>query len=97
MPDLTREDLEGRAGDIRQVDTRRWEVLRDLELAGEKLTAGDLIRLEEAPPEDVLPIAERIAEELPPQERTILLYRYDPQIFRRHETSTLLPLYRAFE
>ncbi len=96
IPDLSRSDLQDATG-VREIDPHRWKVLRDQTFAGVDVTAGDLIRLEETPPEYVLPIAERVAEELPGGERTILLYRYDPQIFRRYETSRLLPLYRAFE
>lgn len=96
MPELSRADLQGIEG-IRQIDDHRWEVLRSQTLADVKVTIGDVIRLEETPPEYVLPIAERVAEELPDENRTILIYRYDPQIFLRYETNRLLPLYRAFE
>ena len=97
LPDITGEDLQGRPADFRQVAPERWQVLRVTEVEGARLEPGDEIRVEESPPEEVLPVAQLIADRLKDDDRTVILYRYDPLIFQRYETTRLLPLYRAFD
>ena len=96
LPEVTAAELARRA-EFRQVAPNRFVVLRKTDLRDQQLEPGDVIRTEEARPEEVLPIADLIADELRSEPRTIVLYRYDPQIFARHETNRLLPLYRAFD
>lgn len=96
IPEVTAAELADRR-EFRQIATNRFVARRQTELRGERLEPGDVIRTEEARPEEVLPVAGAIARELRSEPRTIVLYRYDPLIFARHETNRLLPLYRAFE
>lgn len=96
IPEVTAAEFM-RRGEFRQVATNRFVVLQRTDLRGEQLEPGDLIRTEESDPEKVLRVAELIAGALGRNPGTIVLYRYDPQIFERHETARLLPLYHAFD
>ena len=97
LPDLTNEYLQQRPADFQQVSAQRWRVMRVTEIEGTRLEPGDEIRVEESSPHIVLPIAQAVADELRSDTRTVILYRYDPLIFQRYETTRLLPLYRAFD
>jgi hypothetical protein len=96
IPEVTAGELAQR-GEFRQVAQNRFIVRQRTDLRGEQLERGDLIRTEESKPEEVLRVAELISGALGRGPGTVILYRYDPQIFERHETARLLPLYHAFD
>ncbi len=96
LPDLDSASIAA-SGLARNIAANRWLVERSGYLRGVPVTASDLIRVEEAHPRDVLPVAEAIADRLDDTPRSVVLYRYDPQYFDRYAPTDLDPLYRAFE
>ena len=96
VDNIRAEDLEERS-EFKRVGENLWQARLNTTLRGEPVFEGDIIRVEQPAPEELLSIADDIAGQIDAPFMTLALYRYDSAFVSGDELDQLQQLYQVFQ
>lgn len=96
IDNMTVADMKGR-NEFRMIGENLWLAEQETTLRGERVYAGDVIRIEEPDRKEVQEIARTINSAIDHPTLTVALYRFDPEILSRSTPESIQSIFRAFE